>query len=351
MSSRRGAFHQFEQLLKKFELNHPSTKQELKHAYLKKVKIWHPDINKNPNSNQRFVELQDDFHQLEKYISNRQFLTEFEQFKNGVRKMSSLDFDESIKPMWQQRHGSPFRHADGTESAGPSDKERNYYYHSTPFSRPESRNLEDDPFEQYRKYCDSQKQDSSSQWIRFNRFPFFLDPQFGFMLTIFIPFILLAHFSRRRLDFETDDHHWIISREIKMQLWEELRQSNLSNRPLSKPKSLLLRSLDDETSSIVFVPAMSVQPDLAAGYPEVADQVSSDLVDESDLVADPAASKPVVSRHNHHKEIQAWDGSEEGLFKYLETKTPVVLPVRNQHITQGNESQKKPVKKRKKLHG
>ncbi len=39
------------------ELNEGSTVEEIKHAYRRLVKVYHPDVNKSPNAHQKFIEL------------------------------------------------------------------------------------------------------------------------------------------------------------------------------------------------------------------------------------------------------------------------------------------------------
>lgn len=328
MASRRGAFHQFEQLLKRFEVDSPVNKQQLKRAYLKKVKLWHPDVSSSPQAKKKFLELQDDYHNLEKFFANRQFLIEWEQYKSGSRTTSSLDFEDHTQPHYQpqQRHGSPFRRADGTESAGPEGNEKYYYYHSGPFTRPESRNLDDDPFEQYRKYYEERLRKNPepnhftyADWRHYRGpFPFLLSPQLFLFLSLLFPLALLSS-ARNRRDSqkytEADNKLWVISREIKSHLWEELKSSNLSNCPLSCPNSFVLLSIDSNRDVLSTKSSPNRREDLTIG-------LSSPAEPEQEVQVEPPKSTDGLPTEKPRRRKQDfWDGSEEGLYKHVEASS------------------------------
>lgn len=92
-----GSFFHFQRLLRLFNFG-PSlipTRVELKHSYLRQVKRLHPDRNSAKDAGKQFMQMKSAYNELENYIDNPSFLTEYRQYLAAMRRAAAPTKDAS----------------------------------------------------------------------------------------------------------------------------------------------------------------------------------------------------------------------------------------------------------------
>lgn len=103
-----------------------STKKNIKHAYYKLSKMYHPDVNKEADAESRFKEIQEAYHVL----GDDSRKIEYDRSMNEGYYERANSASSSRHPFDRRQRSGPARTTTGASDSGPTSYDFNDYYRS-----------------------------------------------------------------------------------------------------------------------------------------------------------------------------------------------------------------------------
>lgn len=95
------------------EIAYPSSEQEIKSAFRKQAKKWHPDLNSDPSAHERMVLIYEAHLLLSDPEAKAKYDAEYQQFSNYKQKKKEEEpfEDAKSKPNEKQKKTEPFEYS------------------------------------------------------------------------------------------------------------------------------------------------------------------------------------------------------------------------------------------------